>query len=94
MPVCCVPKHLVKTLTRAKFEALAHTLIQACLEPCKKAMSCLLYTSTSVLCDLTDVDFRIEIRGKCLVMIARITVYNIQIPVSYTHLDVYKRQPI
>ena len=34
-----VPKHLVKTLTRAKFEALAHNLIQACLEPCKKAMS-------------------------------------------------------
>ena len=32
------PKHLVKTLTRAKFEALAHNLIQACLEPCKKAM--------------------------------------------------------
>ena len=32
------PKHLVKTLTRAKFESLAHNLIQACLEPCKKAM--------------------------------------------------------
>ena len=39
MPVAGVPKHLVKTLTRAKFEALAHNLIQACLEPCKKAMS-------------------------------------------------------
>ncbi|MBR3615120.1 MAG: molecular chaperone DnaK [Bacteroidaceae bacterium] len=33
------PKHLVKTLTRAKFESLAHNLIQACLEPCRKAMS-------------------------------------------------------
>ena len=33
------PKHLVVTLTRAKFEALAHNLIQACLEPCRKAMS-------------------------------------------------------
>ena len=33
------PKHLVKTLTRAKFEQLAHELIQACLEPCKKAMA-------------------------------------------------------
>ena len=33
------PKHLVKTLTRAKFESLAHNLIQACLEPCKKAIS-------------------------------------------------------
>ena len=26
-----VPKHLVKTLTRAQFEQLAHDLIQACL---------------------------------------------------------------
>ena len=39
MPVGGVPKHLVKTLTRAKFESLAHDLIQACLEPCKKAMN-------------------------------------------------------
>ncbi|MBR4926165.1 MAG: molecular chaperone DnaK [Prevotella sp.] len=38
MPVGGVPKHLVKTLTRAKFEQLAHNLIQACLEPCQKAM--------------------------------------------------------
>ena len=34
-----MPKHLVKTLTRAKFEQLAHDLIQACLEPCKKAIA-------------------------------------------------------
>lgn len=34
-----MPKHLVKNLSRAKFEALAHSLIQACLEPCKKAVS-------------------------------------------------------
>jgi len=33
-----VPKHLVTTLTRAKFESLAHNLIQACLEPCKAAI--------------------------------------------------------
>ncbi len=33
-----VPKHLVTTLTRAKFEALAHNLIQACLVPCQNAM--------------------------------------------------------
>ena len=39
MPVGGVPKHLVKTLTRAKFEQLAHSLIQACLEPCQKAMN-------------------------------------------------------
>ncbi len=34
-----VPKHLVKTLTRAQFEQLAHDLIQACLAPCQKAVS-------------------------------------------------------
>ena len=33
-----VPQHLVKTLTRAKFEQLAQGLIQACLEPCKNAI--------------------------------------------------------
>ena len=39
MPVGGVPKHLVKTLTRAKFEQLAHNLIQACLAPCQKAVA-------------------------------------------------------
>ena len=39
MPVAGVPRHLVKTLTRAKFESLAHNLIQACIEPCRKAMA-------------------------------------------------------
>ncbi len=33
-----VPKHLVKTLTRAQFEQLAHELIQKCLVPCQNAM--------------------------------------------------------
>ena len=33
-----VPKHLVTTLTRAKFESLAHNLIQACLVPCQNAV--------------------------------------------------------
>jgi molecular chaperone DnaK len=39
MPVDGIPKHLVKTLTRAKFEQIADTLIQRALEPCKKALS-------------------------------------------------------
>ncbi len=38
MPVAGVPKHLVKTLTRAKFEQLADRLIQACIAPCQKAL--------------------------------------------------------
>ncbi|MDR1369573.1 MAG: molecular chaperone DnaK [Dysgonamonadaceae bacterium] len=39
MPVNGMPKHLVKTLTRAKFEQLADTLIQACVNPCNKALA-------------------------------------------------------
>ena len=39
MPVDGIPKHLVKTLTRAKFEQLCDSLIQRCLEPCRKALS-------------------------------------------------------
>src|SRR5210317_607692 len=35
MPVDGIPKHLVKTLTRAKFESLADKLIQAVVGPCK-----------------------------------------------------------
>lgn len=38
MPVNGVPKHLVKTLSRAKFEQLADRLIQACLAPCQNAL--------------------------------------------------------
>ena len=38
MPVNGVPKHLVKTLTRAKFEQLCDHLIQACIEPCRQAL--------------------------------------------------------
>ena len=33
-----MPKHLVKTLTRAKFEQLAHNLIEACKAPCEAAL--------------------------------------------------------
>lgn len=39
MPVNGIPKHLVKTLSRAKFEQLADNLIQATVEPCRKALS-------------------------------------------------------
>lgn len=38
MPVGGVPKHLVRTLTRAKFEQLADRLIQACVAPCEAAL--------------------------------------------------------
>lgn len=39
MPVDGVPKHLVKTLTRAKFEQICDSLIQRTVEPCRKALS-------------------------------------------------------
>ncbi|HBG69272.1 MAG: molecular chaperone DnaK [Bacteroidetes bacterium GWF2_43_63] len=39
MPVDGVPKHLVKTLTRAKFEQLIDDLVKATIEPCRKALA-------------------------------------------------------
>ena len=39
MPVNGIPKHLVKTLTRAKFEQLADSLIQATIKPCQQALA-------------------------------------------------------
>ena len=38
MPVNGIPKHLVKTLTRAKFEQLCDDLIQATIVPCQNAL--------------------------------------------------------
>ncbi len=38
MPVNGIPKHLVKTLTRAKFEQLCDKLIQATIAPCEQAL--------------------------------------------------------
>jgi molecular chaperone DnaK len=38
MPVNGMPKHLVKTLTRAKFEQLADSLIQRTIAPCRSAL--------------------------------------------------------
>lgn len=38
MPVDGVPKHLVKTLTRAQFEQLSDQLIRRAIEPCKAAL--------------------------------------------------------
>ena len=39
MPVDGVPQHLVRTLTRSQFEQLTDRLIQATLEPCRKALA-------------------------------------------------------
>lgn len=39
MPVDGIPKHLVKTLTRAKFEQLIDDLVKSTIEPCRKAMN-------------------------------------------------------
>ncbi len=38
MPVNGIPKHLVKTLTRAKFEQLIDDLLQKCILPCQTSM--------------------------------------------------------
>ena len=39
MPVDGIPKHLVKSLSRAKFEMLCDTLFQKTIEPCRKALA-------------------------------------------------------
>ena len=39
MPVDGIPKHLVRTLSRAKFEQLIDDLVKATIEPCRKAMA-------------------------------------------------------
>jgi len=39
MPVDGIPKHLVKTLSRAKFEQLCDTLFQKTIEPCRQALA-------------------------------------------------------
>jgi molecular chaperone DnaK len=39
MPVEGIARHLVKSLTRAKFEQLCDKLIQSTIEPCKKALA-------------------------------------------------------
>ena len=39
MPVDGIPKHLVKTLTRAKFEQLCDNLFQRSIEPCRQALN-------------------------------------------------------
>ena len=38
MPVNGIPKHLVKTLSRAKFEQLCDDLIQSTIKPCEQAL--------------------------------------------------------
>jgi len=48
MPVDGIPKHLVRTLSRAKFEQLADSLIQRTLEPCKRAMKNAGYTNSDI----------------------------------------------
>ncbi len=48
MPVNGIPKHLVRSLTRAKFEQLADSLIQRTLEPCRRAMKNAGYTNSDI----------------------------------------------
>lgn len=43
-----VPKHLVKKLSRAKFEQLSDTLIERTLEPCRKALADAGYTASDI----------------------------------------------
>jgi len=48
MPVDGMPKHLVRTLSRAKFEQLADKLIQRTLEPCRQAVKDSGYSTSEI----------------------------------------------
>lgn len=48
MPVDGVPKHLVRSLSRAKFESLAENLVKRSMEPVKKAMSDAGYSTSDI----------------------------------------------
>lgn len=48
MPVDGIPKHLVKSLTRAKFEQLSDKLVQRTLEPCKQAVKDSGYSTSEI----------------------------------------------
>jgi len=48
MPVDGVPKHLVKTLSRGKFEQLADSLIKRTIAPCKKALKNAGYSTSEI----------------------------------------------
>ncbi|MDI9858290.1 molecular chaperone DnaK [Flectobacillus roseus] len=47
-PVNGMPKHLVRSLSRSKFEQLADTLIQRMLEPCRRAMKNSGYSNSDI----------------------------------------------
>ncbi|MEM9024961.1 MAG: molecular chaperone DnaK, partial [Bacteroidota bacterium] len=48
MPVDGVPKHLVKSLSRAKFEQLADELIKRTIEPCRSALKAAGYSTNDI----------------------------------------------
>ncbi|MBO6762314.1 MAG: molecular chaperone DnaK, partial [Roseivirga sp.] len=48
MPVDGVPKHLVRTLSRAKFESLADNLVKRSMAPVKKALEDAGYTTSDI----------------------------------------------
>jgi molecular chaperone DnaK len=48
MPVDGIPKHLVRTLSRAKFDQLTESLVKATIEPCRKALSDSGYKSSEI----------------------------------------------
>jgi molecular chaperone DnaK len=48
MPVDGIPKHLVKTLTRANLEKICDKLIQSCIEPCRIALKDSGYTVSDI----------------------------------------------
>ena len=95
MPVDGVPKHLVRTLSRAKFEQLSDRYIQACRGPVAQALK-------DAGLAPSDIDEVILVGGSTRIPAVQEMVAKLfgrepskgvnPDAVSYTHLDVYKRQ--
>ena len=56
MPVDGVPKHLVRTLSRSKFEQLVDSLVKRTIDPCKSALTIFEYI-VSKFCALLSKPF-------------------------------------
>jgi molecular chaperone DnaK len=69
MPVDGVPKHLVRTLQRSKFEQLISDIVERTIEPCRKALK-------SAGLSITDIDEVILVGGSTRIPIIQDAVKN------------------
>jgi len=69
MPVDGVPKHLVRTLSRSKFEQLVDSLVKRTIDPCKSALK-------NAKMSVSDVDEIILVGGTTRIPVIQEAVKN------------------